>query len=141
MVLLFLSYGRASHLTSKMFVFEIYIRFQRYKLYFRMQFFQEDSALQSSPMAQVQGVALDIIQVTITAVFRTNFPVDFPYDPQELLVFSLIGIICGAGGALYCFCHRQGLNGLSFKGYRVQHNYQLLWLLMSKKYHNADPYI
>ena len=48
-------------------------------------------------------------EVTITAVFRTNFPVDFPYDPQELLVFSLIGIICGAGGAFYCFCHRQGL--------------------------------
>ena len=46
-------------------------------------------------------------EVTIVAVFRTNFPVDFPYDPKELFIFSLIGIICGAGGALYCFCHRR----------------------------------
>ena len=40
------------------------------------------------------------------AVFKTQFPVDFPYDPKELLVFALIGVLCGLGGALYCKAHR-----------------------------------
>jgi hypothetical protein len=29
--------------------------------------------------------------------FRTGFSMDFPYDPQELVVFSLIGVVCGLG--------------------------------------------
>lgn len=28
---------------------------------------------------------------TVTAVFATNFTNDFPFDPQELIVFSCIG--------------------------------------------------
>lgn len=28
---------------------------------------------------------------TVTAVFRTNFHMDFPFDPQELFAFALIG--------------------------------------------------
>ena len=40
------------------------------------------------------------------AVFKTHFPVQFPYDPKELLVFALIGVFCGLGGALYCKAHR-----------------------------------
>ena len=46
-------------------------------------------------------------EVTIVAVFRTYFPVDFPYDPRELFVFIGIGVICGFGGAVYCFAHRR----------------------------------
>ena len=45
-------------------------------------------------------------EVTIVAVFRTCFPVEVPYDPRELVVFSLIGAICGFGGAMYCLAHR-----------------------------------
>ena len=45
-------------------------------------------------------------EATIVAVFKTQFPVEFPYDPKELLVFALIGVLCGVGGALYCKAHR-----------------------------------
>ena len=45
-------------------------------------------------------------EATIVAVFKTQFPVEFPYDPKELLVFGLIGVLCGLGGALYCKAHR-----------------------------------
>ena len=44
---------------------------------------------------------------TIVAVFRTTFPIEFPYDPQELFIFSLIGLVCGVGGALYVYVHRR----------------------------------
>merc|ERR1719192_2775075 len=44
---------------------------------------------------------------TIVAVFRTGFPMDFPYDPQELFVFVLIGVFCGLAGAMFVFLHRK----------------------------------
>jgi len=44
---------------------------------------------------------------TIVAVFRTGFKMDFPYDPQELILFALIGVCCGLGGALYVYLHRR----------------------------------
>ncbi|XP_066251940.1 chloride channel protein 2 isoform X2 [Euwallacea similis] len=44
---------------------------------------------------------------TVTAVFKTNFYMDFPFDPQELFVFALIGAFCGLGGAFYVWMHRQ----------------------------------
>ncbi|XP_050300411.1 chloride channel protein 2 [Anthonomus grandis grandis] len=44
---------------------------------------------------------------TVTAVFRTNFLMDFPFDPQELFVFALIGAFCGLTGAFYVWVHRQ----------------------------------
>merc|ERR1719239_539035 len=37
---------------------------------------------------------------TIVAVFRTGFTMEFPYAPEELLVFIMIGVVCGLGGAL-----------------------------------------
>lgn len=44
---------------------------------------------------------------TVTAVFKTNFHMDFPFDPQELFVFALIGVVCGLGGSFYVWVHRQ----------------------------------
>ncbi|CAG9814797.1 unnamed protein product [Phaedon cochleariae] len=44
---------------------------------------------------------------TVTAVFKTNFFMDFPFDPQELFVFALIGAFSGLGGAFYVWVHRQ----------------------------------
>ncbi|XP_033103927.1 chloride channel protein 2-like isoform X2 [Anneissia japonica] len=44
---------------------------------------------------------------TITALFKTNFRVDFPFDPQELIAFSFIGVVCGFGGALFVYLHRK----------------------------------
>ncbi|CAH1134809.1 unnamed protein product [Ceutorhynchus assimilis] len=44
---------------------------------------------------------------TVTAVFKTNFYMDFPFDPQELFVFALIGAFAGLGGAFYVWVHRQ----------------------------------
>ncbi|KAK5638942.1 hypothetical protein RI129_013237 [Pyrocoelia pectoralis] len=44
---------------------------------------------------------------TVTAFFKTNFTMDFPFDPQELFVFALIGVISGLGGAFYVWVHRR----------------------------------
>ena len=44
---------------------------------------------------------------TIVAVFKTTFPIEFPYDPQELMIFALIGVFCGLGGSMYVFIHRK----------------------------------
>lgn len=44
---------------------------------------------------------------TVTAVFRTGFSMDFPFDPQELVAFAAMGAACGLGGALYVRMHRR----------------------------------
>ncbi|XP_065560015.1 chloride channel protein 2-like isoform X2 [Artemia franciscana] len=44
---------------------------------------------------------------TITAIFKTNFPHELPYDPQELVIYALIGVTCGLFGATFVFCHRR----------------------------------
>uniref|UniRef100_A0A8D8PYH0 Chloride channel protein 2 n=1 Tax=Cacopsylla melanoneura TaxID=428564 RepID=A0A8D8PYH0_9HEMI len=44
---------------------------------------------------------------TMRAFFPTNFTMDYPFDPQELIVFALIGVVCGFGGAGYVWSHRQ----------------------------------
>nr|XP_022908827.1 chloride channel protein 2 [Onthophagus taurus] len=44
---------------------------------------------------------------TVTAMFKTSFTMEFPFDPQELFVFALIGVISGFGGAFYVYMHRQ----------------------------------
>nr|XP_057902712.1 chloride channel protein 1-like [Doryrhamphus excisus] len=45
--------------------------------------------------------------VTITALFRTNFRLDFPFDLQELPAFAIIGITCGFLGAFFVYLNRQ----------------------------------
>lgn len=45
--------------------------------------------------------------MTITALFKTHFRIDFPFDVVELLVFALIGVVCGFAGAGYVYFHRQ----------------------------------
>ncbi|XP_029437184.1 chloride channel protein 1 isoform X2 [Rhinatrema bivittatum] len=45
--------------------------------------------------------------VTITALFRTNFRMEFPFDLQELPAFAVIGICCGFLGALFVYINRQ----------------------------------
>ncbi|CAK8685546.1 unnamed protein product [Clavelina lepadiformis] len=44
---------------------------------------------------------------TITALFKTNFRVEFPYDLQELIAFVAIGIFSGFAGALFVYVHRK----------------------------------
>ena len=44
---------------------------------------------------------------TIVPHFPTGFSMEFPYDPQELIIFTLVGVVCGFGGALYVFTHRK----------------------------------
>ncbi|CAG9814810.1 unnamed protein product [Phaedon cochleariae] len=44
---------------------------------------------------------------TVSAVFKTDFFMEFPFDPQELFAFALMGVICGLGGALYVWMHRK----------------------------------
>jgi len=43
---------------------------------------------------------------TITAVFKTNYQIDFPYDPQELFIYALVGAFGGLAGAFFVWCHR-----------------------------------
>ncbi|XP_062955852.1 chloride channel protein 1 isoform X2 [Cynocephalus volans] len=50
--------------------------------------------------------------VTITALFRTNFRMDFPFDLKELPAFALIGICCGFLGAVFVYLHRQVMLGV-----------------------------
>ncbi|XP_064415425.1 chloride channel protein 1 [Latimeria chalumnae] len=45
--------------------------------------------------------------VTITALFRTNFRMEFPFDLQELPAFAIIGICCGFLGAFFVYLNRQ----------------------------------
>ncbi|KAF7642348.1 hypothetical protein LDENG_00259640, partial [Lucifuga dentata] len=45
--------------------------------------------------------------VTITALFRTNFRMDFPFDLQELPAFAIIGISCGFFGAFFVYLNRK----------------------------------
>ncbi|KAM7361716.1 chloride channel protein 2 isoform 3-T3 [Cochliomyia hominivorax] len=44
---------------------------------------------------------------TVRALFLTNFTTEFPFDPQELFVFALMGVISGLGGAAYVWVHRR----------------------------------
>ena len=46
-------------------------------------------------------------QESISALFRTNFRTEYPFDPIELIVFSFIGASCGFLGAGYIKFHRE----------------------------------
>ncbi|KAM5131783.1 chloride channel protein 1 [Mantella aurantiaca] len=50
--------------------------------------------------------------VTITALFRTNFRMEFPFDLQELPAFAVIGICCGFLGAFFVYLNRQVVLGI-----------------------------
>ncbi|XP_072297591.1 chloride channel protein 2a isoform X3 [Eucyclogobius newberryi] len=43
---------------------------------------------------------------TITALFKTRFRLDFPFDLQELPAFAILGIACGFAGALFVYLNR-----------------------------------
>uniref|UniRef100_A0A3B1IS24 Chloride channel, voltage-sensitive 2a n=1 Tax=Astyanax mexicanus TaxID=7994 RepID=A0A3B1IS24_ASTMX len=43
---------------------------------------------------------------TITALFKTRFRLDFPFDLQELPAFVVLGIASGFGGALFVYLNR-----------------------------------
>ncbi|XP_069774261.1 LOW QUALITY PROTEIN: chloride channel protein-like [Narcine bancroftii] len=45
--------------------------------------------------------------VTVTALFKTNFRGDIPFDLQELPAFAIIGIASGFFGALFVYLNRQ----------------------------------
>ncbi|XP_014665771.1 PREDICTED: chloride channel protein 2-like [Priapulus caudatus] len=47
---------------------------------------------------------------TITALYKTNLPIDFPFDPLELIAFCFIGLMCGFIGALFVYVHRTIVN-------------------------------
>uniref|UniRef100_A0A669CEK5 Chloride voltage-gated channel 2 n=1 Tax=Oreochromis niloticus TaxID=8128 RepID=A0A669CEK5_ORENI len=44
---------------------------------------------------------------TVTALFRTHFQVDFPFDLKEIPAFAFLGIISGFGGALFVYLNRR----------------------------------
>ena len=43
---------------------------------------------------------------TITALFKTNFRLEFPYDLKELFFFVIVGVLCGLIGAAFVKYHR-----------------------------------
>lgn len=44
---------------------------------------------------------------SISALFRTYFRTEYPFDPIELIVFSFIGASCGLFAAGYIKFHRE----------------------------------
>ncbi|XP_055369759.1 chloride channel protein 2-like [Betta splendens] len=44
---------------------------------------------------------------TLTALFKTSFRLDFPFDLQELLAFAVVGIASGFGGAFYVYLNHR----------------------------------
>ncbi|XP_059547114.1 chloride channel protein ClC-Kb [Myotis daubentonii] len=48
-------------------------------------------------------------QETITALFRTSFRVDLPFDLPEIFFFVALGAICGVLSCAYLFCQRNFL--------------------------------
>ncbi|XP_050544371.1 chloride channel protein 2 isoform X2 [Daktulosphaira vitifoliae] len=44
---------------------------------------------------------------TVKAFFPTHFTMEYPFDPQEMTVFALLGVVCGLFGAGYVWAHRQ----------------------------------
>ncbi|XP_039223282.1 chloride channel protein ClC-Ka isoform X1 [Crotalus tigris] len=45
-------------------------------------------------------------QETITALFKTSFKIDFPFDLPETIFFTCLGVICGVLSCAYLFCQR-----------------------------------
>ncbi|XP_053308166.1 chloride channel protein ClC-Kb-like [Spea bombifrons] len=45
-------------------------------------------------------------QDTITALFKTNFKISFPFDLPETFFFMMLGVICGVVSCAYLFCQR-----------------------------------
>lgn len=45
-------------------------------------------------------------EVTLTALFKTNLRHDNPFVPVEIISFSVLGVICGLGGVLFVFVHK-----------------------------------
>ena len=79
-------------------------------------------------------------QETIVPHFPTGFSMEFPYDPQEIMIFILMGVVCGLGGALYVFTHRtyvlwmrgnKRLSGFLQKNRSVQ-NYHIFSIISHK---------
>ncbi|XP_062606139.1 chloride channel protein 2-like [Saccostrea cucullata] len=46
-------------------------------------------------------------EATLTAMFKTTLRTDFPFDVLELLVFAIMGVLCGLAGALFILFHRK----------------------------------
>ena len=74
---------------------------------------------------------------TITAMFATNFTMDFPFDPQELFVFALIGVGSGLGGAFYVWLHRQYVIFMR-KNKSMNSFLQKKWVIFGSNVSNED---
>ncbi|XP_075134937.1 chloride channel protein ClC-Kb isoform X2 [Leptodactylus fuscus] len=45
-------------------------------------------------------------QETISAIFKTNFKISFPFDLPETFFYMILGVICGTISCAYLFCQR-----------------------------------
>ncbi|XP_072281758.1 chloride channel protein ClC-Kb-like [Pyxicephalus adspersus] len=45
-------------------------------------------------------------QETISAIFKTNFKITFPFDLPETFFYMILGVICGTVSCAYLFCQR-----------------------------------
>ncbi|KAA0707094.1 Chloride channel protein [Triplophysa tibetana] len=48
-------------------------------------------------------------QETIQALFKTSYPAELPFQPFEIFIFALVGLICGFICCFYLYCHRWAL--------------------------------
>ncbi|XP_069730652.1 chloride channel protein ClC-Ka [Phaenicophaeus curvirostris] len=45
-------------------------------------------------------------QETITAIFKSNFKIDFPFDLLEIFFFAIVGVVSGLVACAYLWCQR-----------------------------------
>jgi chloride channel 2 len=46
-------------------------------------------------------------EATITALFKTSFAIEIPFNVYEIPVFAMIGVLCGLLAALFVYFHRK----------------------------------
>jgi hypothetical protein len=61
----------------------------------------------------VQCVCFSSCAATVTAVYATSFTMDFPFDPQELIVFAVIGWVT------VHFCLKEECGVLQIRNYNA----------------------
>ncbi|KAG5861356.1 hypothetical protein JTB14_021814 [Gonioctena quinquepunctata] len=91
--------GPLIHMSRVLFSVEITTAYYAVRNYWRGFF----AAVWGATTYRLLLVWIDGVE-TITVIFKTNFFLDFPYDPLELISFAILGLICGLGGSFYINC-------------------------------------
>ena len=59
------------------------------------------AAICGSVIFQITTFNNQVQKESLTALFKTNFPLDFPFHPKEMILFIFIGSFCGLAAAIF----------------------------------------